>query len=130
MALATATSAQLPSGTTIRLVTPPLFLATKFVAFADRGKADYLFSHDLGDLIAVIDGRDELISECLQCAAELRCFFRENTRALLVTRAFHDALPGYLPGDVASQARLPDLLAKLHTMRTWSKEKWHSTIST
>jgi hypothetical protein len=67
-------------------------------------------------LIAVIDGRDDLITECMQCAAELRGFFRENTRALLATRAFHDALPGHLPGDVASQARLPDLLAKLHTI--------------
>ena len=114
MALATATPAQLPSGTTIRLVAPPVFLATKFVAFADRGKADYLFSHDLGDLIAVIDGRDELIAECSQCDVELRNFLRENTRALLATRAFHDALPGHLPGDAASQARLPDLLAKLH----------------
>lgn len=116
MALATATSAQLPSGTTIRLATPPLFLATKFVAFADRGKADYLFSYDLGDLIAVIDGRDEPISECLQCAAELRCFLRENTRALLATHAFHDALAGHLPSNVASQVRLPGLLAKLHTI--------------
>ena len=73
-------------------------------------------SDQLGDLIAVIDGRDELISECVQCAAELRCFLRANTRALLATHAFHDALVGHLPGDVASQARLPDLLAKLHTI--------------
>ena len=67
-------------------------------------------------MIAVIDGRDDLISECLQGAAELRCFLRENTRALLATHAFHDALAGHLPGDVASQAGLPDLLAKLHTI--------------
>lgn len=91
-------------------------MATKFVAFADRGKADYLFSYDLGDLIAVIDGRDEPISECLQCAAELRCFLRENTRAFLATHAFHDALAGHLPSNVASQVRLPGLLAKLHTI--------------
>lgn len=73
-------------------------------------------SDQLGDLIAVIDGRDEPISECLECAAELRYFLRENTRAFLATHAFHDALAGHLPGDVASQARLPDLLAKLHTI--------------
>lgn len=114
LALSTAMPAQLPSGTSIRLVTPPVFLATKFVAFADRGKADYLFSHDLSDLIAVIDGRDELMAECAQCDAALRAFLSEQTRALLASRAFHDALPGHLPGDAASQARLPDLLAKLH----------------
>jgi hypothetical protein len=113
LALSTATPAQLPSGTTIRLIKPPVFLATKFVAFADRGKADYLFSHDLSDLIAVIDGRDELMVECAQSESALRGFLSEQTRALLATRAFHDALPGHLPGDAASQARLPDLLAKL-----------------
>lgn len=30
----------LPSGTTIRLIAAPVFLATKFEAFADRGKGD------------------------------------------------------------------------------------------
>lgn len=116
LALTTAMPARLPSGMTIRLVSAPAFLATKFVAFADRGKSDYLFSHDLGDLIAVIDGRDELIAECMQCAAELRAFLREKTHALLGTQAFLDALPGHLPGDTASQARLPDLIAKLQSI--------------
>lgn len=116
LALATAMPMPLPSGTTIRLVTSPVFLATKFVAFADRGNADYLFSHDLSDLVAVIDGRDELIAECAQCDPELRSFLREKTRALLATRSFLDALPGHLPGDAASQARLPDLIAKLHSI--------------
>lgn len=116
LALTTAMPARLPSGMTIRLVSAPVFLATKFVAFADRGKSDYLFSHDLGDLIAVIDGRDELIAECTQCPAELRGFLREKTHALLETQVFRDALPGHLPGDTASQARLPDLMAKLQSI--------------
>lgn len=113
IALATARHAQLPSGTPIRLVSAPAFLATKLVAFADRGKSDYLFSHDLGDLIAVVDGRDELLAECEQSDSTLRAFLREQSRLLLASKSFHDALPGHLPGDAASQARLPDLIAKL-----------------
>ncbi len=31
----------------------------------------------------------------------------------MATRAFRDSLPGHLPSDAASQARLPDLEAKL-----------------
>lgn len=116
LALATAERALLPSGTAIRLVTPPVFVATKFEAFADRGKNDYLFSHDLGDLISVIDGRDELIDECRCVDADLKDYLRKWMRRLLATPAFLDALPGHLPGDAASQARLPDLTDKLRLL--------------
>ena len=47
----------------IRAVTGPYFCATKLEAFAGRGKGDYQSSHDLEDLIAVIDGRSELLKE-------------------------------------------------------------------
>jgi predicted nucleotidyltransferase len=116
LALATAEITPLPSGTTIRLVRAPVFLATKFEAFADRGKNDYLFSHDLGDLISVIDGRDELINECRHLDAELKDYLCEQVGHLLAAPAFFDALPGHLPGDSASQARLPDLEAKLRQL--------------
>ncbi|MHB1075883.1 hypothetical protein [Thiobacillus sp.] len=58
MALDTAEPRALPSGTVIRLVAAPVFLATKLEAFSGRGRGDYLFSHDLGDFLSVIDGRD------------------------------------------------------------------------
>ncbi len=116
LALATAEKTLLPSGTTIRLVTAPVFVATKLEAFADRGQNDYLFSHDLGDLISVIDGRDQLIEECRYLGAELKDYLRSWMRRLLATPAFLDALPGHLPGDAASQARLPDLTDKLRLL--------------
>ncbi|MHB8876058.1 MAG: hypothetical protein ACYC8T_20400, partial [Myxococcaceae bacterium] len=47
----------------IRLVSPPLFLATKFEAFDGRGRGDYRASHDLNDIIAVVDGRREVVAE-------------------------------------------------------------------
>lgn len=57
LALETAEPQALPGGTLIRLVAAPVFLATKLEAFSGRGNSDYLFSHDLGDFLAVIDGR-------------------------------------------------------------------------
>jgi len=115
-ALATAQATNLPSGTAIRLVTAPVFLATKFEAFADRGGRDYLFSHDLGDLISVIDGRDELTAECRLAEAQLKSYLRDQFRELLAVPAFIDALPGHLPGDSASQGRLLDLEDKLRQL--------------
>jgi hypothetical protein len=116
VAMATAEQTLLPSGTSIRLVTPAVFLATKFEAFAGRGQNDYLFSHDLGDIISVIDGRDELIAECVGLDEELKTYLRQKTNELLTKPAFLDALPGHLPGDAASQDRLPDVIDKLRRL--------------
>lgn len=116
LAIASAIPHALPSGRAIRLITAPVFLATKLEAFSGRGNGDYLFSHDLGDFLAVVDGRDSLMDECRASQAELRAYLRERAASLLITPAFIDALPGHLPGDAGSQARLPDLEDKLRAL--------------
>ena len=45
----------------IRVVTAPYFIATKIEAFRGRGRGDFLASHDLEDLIFVIDGRSSIV---------------------------------------------------------------------
>ena len=113
VAIETATHVDLPSGRRILLITAPAFLATKLEAFDGRGNRDFLFSHDLGDLLAVVDGRDALVNECMQAPPELRAYLRERLAALLATPAFVEALAGHLPGDAASQERLPEMEARL-----------------
>ena len=113
MAVETAQGVTLPSGAQILVITAPAFVATKLEAFAGRGGGDYLFSHDLGDIISVVDGRDGLWAELQQTRGELKAYLAEQFSQLMAIRAFRDSLPGHLPGDAASQARLPDLEAKL-----------------
>lgn len=116
LALETAQPVELPSSQVIRLIAAPVFLATKLETFDGRGEGDFLFSHDLGDLLAVVDGRDVLLEECRASPSELRGYLAERFRGLLALPAFMDALPGHLPGDAASQERLPELEAKLREM--------------
>lgn len=113
LALATAQALSLPSGLAIRIIQAPVFLGTKLEAFESRGARDYLFSHDLGDVISVVDGREGLVAECQEAPADLRKYLAHWAGSLLSTPAFVDALPGHLPGDPASQERLPDLLDRL-----------------
>ena len=47
LALESAQLQVLPSGRSIRMVTAPVFLATKLEAFHGRGQGAFLFSHDL-----------------------------------------------------------------------------------
>jgi hypothetical protein len=43
------------SKTIIKLITAPAFLGTKFEAYSDRGAGDMLASHDLEDIINVLE---------------------------------------------------------------------------
>jgi hypothetical protein len=54
----------LPSGVTIRAITSPYSLGTKIEAFFGRGKNDFLASHDLEDVMAVIDGLRLMLKKC------------------------------------------------------------------
>ena len=103
----------LPSGRSIRMVTAPVFLATKLEAFYGRGQGAFLFSHDLEDLIALVDGRESLLEECRLSPLELRNALAAHLKVLLATPAFIEAVPAFLPGDQASQQRLPELLLML-----------------
>lgn len=96
----------------VRMVTAPYFLATKLEAFKGRGRGDYT-SHDLEDLLAVVDGRDDLPGEVRADTLELREYLAAAIGALLEQPRFLDALPGHLPPDAASQARIPLLLRRL-----------------
>jgi predicted nucleotidyltransferase len=58
-AFETATLQTLPSGKRIHMITGPYFLACKLAAFRSRGEGDYLMSHDMEDIVAVLDGRPE-----------------------------------------------------------------------
>ncbi len=120
LAMETATQTALPSGLVIRLVQASAFIATKLEAFAGCGNGDYLFSHDLGDLLSVLDGREALIIECQQSDPDLRAYLRDWAIRLLAAPAFLEALPGHPPGDAASQERLPDLQAKLQRIANLS----------
>src|SRR6266404_2785144 len=82
------------------VVTAPFFVATKLEAF--RGRGDYTNSHDLEDPLTVIDCREVIVSE-IAGAMEVRHYIAEQFRTLLATRAFVDALPGYLLPDASSQ---------------------------
>lgn len=106
-AIRSAELVRLPSGEAIRLVTPPLFLATKLEAFRMRGRGDFRASHDLEDIVTVVDGRPELPSEVLASAPSVRTYLANEIGTLLQNVAFIQALPGHVPGDEASQARVP-----------------------
>lgn len=96
---------QLPSGTTIRALSPPYLLATKLEAFKGRGRGDFLASRDFADIIALVDGRQELIAEVAASGQDLRGYVSQEVQALLDASRFADGLFGALGGSAVSQER-------------------------
>jgi hypothetical protein len=105
--------AVLPTGKQIRLLPAPYFLATKLEAFDCRGQNDYLMSRDMEDIVTVLDGRSEIVSEIQQASDELKTYLVVWCSMLLKERDFLDALPGHLPPDAASQARSALIIDRL-----------------
>ena len=82
-------------GLKIRLVAPVYFCAAKLETFAGRGKNDFHASGDLEDLIAVVDGRSELLGEIQAAAGDVRSYIAKEIKRLLSIHEFNDALPGH-----------------------------------
>ena len=93
----------------IRLLTPPVFLATKLAAYAGRGCGDLLGSHDIEDIVNVVAYRLEIVGETKAETTELRHWIADRVREHLIDHPdFEDAVAGNLP-----DARLvPELVAR------------------
>jgi predicted nucleotidyltransferase len=101
---------RLPSGARIRAASPPYLLATKLEAFRARGRGDLLGSRDFADVIALIDGRAELVDEVLAANADVRQYVAEEFGSLLAAPRIGDGLAGAVRPDAASQARVDEVI--------------------
>jgi hypothetical protein len=114
LAVAGAWSFDLAGGRQIRCIAAPLFLAAKLDAFASRGRGDVLASHDLEDVLAVINGRPEVASEVRASDAEARSFIVKSIDGLMASDAFRNAAPGLV--DARDPSRLPIVWERLETI--------------
>jgi len=95
-AVETAVTVDLGDGVTVRLVSAVAFVATKLEAFAGRGGGDFLSSHDLEDVLNIVDGREELANELAAAPVELRQAVATAFAPLLANQDFVNVLPGLI----------------------------------
>lgn len=103
---ASAQRLKLPSGRTIRLISAPAFLATKFEAFVTRGGSNLLTSHDFEDIINVLDGRPGVDSEIAESGGELAAYLAARFRDVLYHPDFDNTLPGLVAFDELYDSRI------------------------
>jgi hypothetical protein len=86
----------LPDGQEIAIFTLPHFLASKVEAFLGRGKGDFYGSEDVEDIIAVIDGAEDVREKVLAGPETVRAYLREQFAVLLRNELFEQSVAGHL----------------------------------
>jgi hypothetical protein len=94
----------------IQLVSAPYFLITKLEAFAGRGNNDYLLSHDIEDIVAIFDGRPELMNEIMETEDKLKHALSERFKEHLANDRFIESIQGHLPADEVNRQRAQKIL--------------------
>lgn len=105
-----AVEASLPNGRRIRAIPPAFPVATKLEAFQGRGNGDLRGSRDFTDIVALVDGREELIAEINAAPANLREYVRERLLTLLTDPALIDGVRAQMLPDEASQRRAEEVV--------------------
>jgi hypothetical protein len=100
----------------VRVISAPYFVATKLLAFEGRGNRDFQASHDLEDVLGIVDGRATLEVELGAASDDVRRFVATQVGALLQSTAFLTAIAGHLPGDSGAQARAPTVIETLRRL--------------
>ncbi|TVQ23360.1 MAG: hypothetical protein EA383_14190 [Spirochaetaceae bacterium] len=115
-AIRTAHSLALPSGTSVRIIDPVVFIATKLEAFSQRGNNDPIGSRDIEDVISVVDGRPDLPKDFQSAAASVQSFIRQALTILITTVGFRNAVLGYLPHSPTAQQRYTTIMQRFQTI--------------
>lgn len=97
-ALDHARTLSLPSHQRIRAISPPYLLATKLEAWTGRGGGDHLRSHDLEDVIGLVNGRAEIVDEVRDASYDLRSFLSREITTLLDQPRFLETIEGTVGG--------------------------------
>lgn len=74
---------QLDEETTIKILTAPYFIATKFEAFKSRGGRDPRSSHDFEDIVHVLEYREDIWSELMETEGKLNAYLKKEFKAIL-----------------------------------------------
>lgn len=108
-----ATRFSLGSGQHIRLIRPEYFVATKLEAYLGRGNNDPLSSHDIEDILLLLDGRPTLIEEVHNAPVTLRQYIAGELCRLKQHYSFEHALSAVANGDTAREDYLYQRLERL-----------------
>ncbi len=82
---------------TIRIFAPAWFLASKIVAFEDRGKGHYRTSSDFEDIVYVLDNRMELLNDLRLADEKVLRYLQSKFHKYLSDKGLKEGISCALP---------------------------------
>lgn len=80
----------------IQILPLPYFLASKFSAFNDRSAIDPRTSHDLEDIVYVLDNRMDIVEKLAKVPNDVRSYLADQLQRILDDRVMQEAILGNL----------------------------------
>ena len=93
----------------IRLLSFPYFVASKLEAFNGRGKRDFLASHDLEDVLTVLDGHNNL-SELNNAPVSVSKYLKKEFTVLFQERDFIENISGHFEPGITQEKRVQRII--------------------
>ena len=79
----------------IKILKAPCYLATKFEAFNNRGK-DFRTSHDMEDIIYILDNRLEIVKEINNSPIEVKEFIQSELKKIIDQSMLNEVLEAHI----------------------------------
>lgn len=117
-AIETAWPVALEEGLTIRVISAPAFLATKWEAFGSRGGHNMLMSHDIEDIVALVAGRPSVVAEVQASISDVRSFIMTQTKQLLDDPSADEIVEDALPDARQVRGITAEVMARLRQIAT------------
>ncbi len=78
------------------IISTPVFIATKLEAYRDRGRGDFRASHDIEDIVTVIDGCEAIVGQIVAAPANVREFVVTELATWRQSAAIVEEVAGHL----------------------------------
>lgn len=102
-------------GQSIQILPLEYFLASKFVAFNDRGAKDPRTSHDFEDIVYLLDNRIDIVERLLAAQEDVKPFLKDQLYDILNNRLKQEAIYGNLIYEIREERykRIMDCIKKV-----------------
>ncbi len=104
----------LPDGQKIFILALPLFVATKIEAFYGRKERDFRISHDIEDIITVLDGQMDFRA-FNEAPLSVKAYLKAQFKEFLADRVFIESVSSHIEFGHENKARVQRIIDFLET---------------
>lgn len=97
----------------LKVLSLPYLIATKLDAFRDRGKSNFRTSHDLEDIVTLIDGNSYFSVEIKSTDEDLNKFLGDTFTSILNDKNFIESIEGHISDRGNLSSRMQIILSRV-----------------